>query len=73
MIKTRNLNSKFIDSYRSRYGSRRQQHNMSKINTLVNFSSLFPRKGLDIDHLQTLTPEWKKNLQYMIRNAGKKD
>lgn len=73
MINAREIYLKSSKPYDSIYGSRSQQRSAGNINTLVNFSFLLPRQGLDIDDLQELTPEWEKDMLYIIKEFDPKD
>lgn len=66
MIRTRGLYAPTPIPYSVKYGPRREQC-FGGHTSVVNFSFLKPRAGLDINKLQNLTPEWKKNLKYLIR------
>lgn len=69
MIKTRHLHDPPIISYRVKYGYRRQL-NTNVNGGIVDFSFLKPRAGIKLHELQELTPEWKKNLEYLIRHSS---
>lgn len=68
VIKTKPMDSKPQKPYCSVYGPRSGLRSASNVNTLVNFSFLRPRKGIDLDKLQEITPAWKKDMEHMIKN-----
>lgn len=68
MIIARDLYSKSPKPYTVEYGSRREQLSGGST-TVVDFSFLKPRPGLNLDELQPLTPEWKKDMEYLILHS----
>jgi len=68
MIRARDIYSKSPKSYTVEYGSRRERW-FGGPTTVVDFSFLKPRPGLNLDELQPLTPEWKKDMEYLILHS----
>lgn len=68
MIRTRRIYDKPSESYKVKYGSRREQRSGGPT-TVVDFLFLKDHSGLNLDELQPLTPEWKKDMEYLILHS----
>ncbi len=66
MIIARDIYRKPANPYCFQYGPRSRQRSRDQTTTIVDFSFLRPRAGLDLSDLQALTPEWKKDMEYLI-------
>ncbi len=73
MINARHIYSEPAQPYCFQYGPRGWRRSAANVNTLVDFSFLCARPGLDVNDLQELTPEWNKDMQYTIQNLNGED
>lgn len=73
MIKTKRINEPPTKPYCVQYGPRSGQRSGGNVNTLVDFSFLRSREGLDLSKLQPLTQEWKDSTLDTIKNFNSED
>lgn len=69
MIKTKKLDDPTPVPYVAKYGPRYGLRSASRTTSVVDFSFLRPRKGIDLTKVQEITPKYLADMKYFIRHG----
>lgn len=73
MIKTKKINEPPVKPYCAEYGPRSGQRSGGNVNTLVDFSFLRPREGLDLSKIQPLTQDWCDSVLETLKSLSEEE